>query len=160
MGGWVGLWSLLRHVQNPLLHLIYVLWGQTTDNLSRLWTRLFRPVSDNISRFIPKANSFSFDVFSLVFRLTKGNISGFRQIITNKLVGKLQPSVFYKMFQLETPIEYMRQEDMAYYLCERTLFIAMTKICQCWNVPLLTVLEHASFNFNSQFCCFFKKYYN
>lgn len=65
------------------------------------------------------------------------------------------------MFQLETPIEYMRQEDMAYYLCERTLFIAMTKICQSWNVPLLTVLEHASFNFNSQFCCcFYKKYYN
>lgn len=36
---------------------------------------------------------------------------------------------------------------MAYYLCKRTLFLAMTKICQSWNLPLLTV--------NSEFCCFF-----
>lgn len=82
--------SIFKH---ELYHL-----GQTLITFLRLWTRLFRPVNDNVTEFIPIDNSFSFYFLSLVFQFHCGKYL-WLQIYHNKekFEGKLEPSVFYKL---------------------------------------------------------------
>lgn len=78
--------------------MLYVVRGKQLIIFLWLRTRLFRSVNYSVIAFIPIVQYFSFHILSLVFLGLLKEVS-LLPIFHNKqkLVGKLEPSVFYKL---------------------------------------------------------------